>query len=192
MILHNNIHNICPKLLFYFSKEGQAENATSETSNGKRGILKDTELNRSNVEGFGAAPSRRGSYLETLEKPHDQNERLNFHCSFENDDSPGQEIQIPCTQLVLPDKILEGKGLKLMIIISSCWSSMIPRVASGLFSNSLNLDHQEDPLTTFESFLLGYFPLLVSESTLDATPEQAPKHSDEVVMRVRQFCSCTP
>jgi len=90
------------------TQEGQAENATSETSNGKRGILKDTELNRSNVEGFGAAPSRRGSYLETLEKPHDQNERLNFHCSFENDDSPGQEIQIPCTQLVLPDKILEG------------------------------------------------------------------------------------
>lgn len=90
------------------TQEGQAENATSETSNGKRGILKDTEFNRSNVEGFGATPSRRGSYLETLEKPHDQNERLNFHCSFENGDSPGQEIQIPCTQPVLPDKILEG------------------------------------------------------------------------------------
>lgn len=129
--------------MFYFSKEGQAENATSETSNGKRGILKDTEFNRSNVEGFGATPSRRGSYLETLEKPHDQNERLNFHCSFENDDSPGQEIQIPCTQPVLPDKILEGKGLKLMIIIFSCWSSMSPRVANGLFLSSLNLDHQE-------------------------------------------------
>ena len=119
--------------MFYLSKEGQAQNATSETSNGKREILKETELNRSNVESLGATPSRRGSYLETLEKPPDQNERLNFHCSFENDDSPGQEIQIPCTQPVLPDKILEGKGLKLMIIISSSWSSMSPRVASGLF-----------------------------------------------------------
>ena len=76
---------------------------------------------------------------------------------------------------MLPDKILEGKGLKLMMIISSCWSSMIPRVASGLFSNSLNLDHQEGALTAFESFLLGYFLLLLSESTLDATPGQAPE-----------------
>lgn len=88
----------------------QVENATSATSNGEMGILKEAEFNKSNVQGFGATPSRRGSHLETLEKSHDQNERLNFHGSFENDSSPGQEIHIPCTQPVSPDKILEGKG----------------------------------------------------------------------------------
>ena len=45
-----------------------------------------------------------------LEKSHDQDESLGIHCSFENDSSPpGQEIDIPCTQLVSYDSILEGE-----------------------------------------------------------------------------------
>ncbi|KAJ7387603.1 BRCA1 associated RING domain 1 [Desmophyllum pertusum] len=71
-----------------------------QISGQKKGILKEGVSNKGNLS---ASPlSRSGSYLGTLEKSVD------FHCSFETDGSSEQDIDIPCTQPVSHDKILEG------------------------------------------------------------------------------------
>ncbi|XP_068748669.1 microcephalin-like [Montipora capricornis] len=85
-----------------------SRNETNQATTNEKRILKGADLNRSNTQGFGSAFTRRGSYLETLETSPDQNESLNFHCSFENDSSPAHEIDIPCTQPLPQDKILQG------------------------------------------------------------------------------------
>ena len=99
-------------ILFLFPiKEVPLDGVLSTQSSQNRGILKDT-VPKSNLPGHGSPLSRSGSYLGTLEKSHDQNESLGFHCSFETDGSSGQEIDIPCTQPVSHDKILEGRVLE--------------------------------------------------------------------------------
>lgn len=63
----------------------------------------------SNKVNFSGSPiSRSGSYLGTLEKSKLQNDSLDIHCSFETDGSSEHDIDIPCTQPVSHDKILEG------------------------------------------------------------------------------------
>ena len=63
--------------------EGETVAIGSHSTN--KGILKDTVSNKSNLSGHGSPLSRSGSYLGILEKSHDQNESLGFHCSFETD-----------------------------------------------------------------------------------------------------------
>ena len=119
----SRVNQLCPELNFtfiflhkfiayhgfFFSiKEVPLDGVLSTKSSQNKGILKDTVPNKSNLSGHGSLLSRSGSYLGTLEKSHDQNEGLGFHCSFETDGSSGQEIDIPSTQPVSHDKILEG------------------------------------------------------------------------------------
>ena len=84
------------------------DSATGTKSSHTKGILKDDVSSKANLSVHGSPLSKSGSYLGILEKSHDQNESLGFHCSFENDGSPVQEIDIPCTQPVSQDKVLEG------------------------------------------------------------------------------------
>ena len=51
-----------------------------------------------------------------LEKSYDQDESFGIHCLFENDSSRGQGTDIPYTQLVSYDRILEGKVHSVYII----------------------------------------------------------------------------
>lgn len=85
------------------------DGVTPQANSNKKGILKDTASNNTNVSSHGSPLSRlSGSYLGTLEKSDDQNESLGFHCSFETDGSSEQDVDIPCTQPASYDKILEG------------------------------------------------------------------------------------
>ena len=49
---------------------------TPQASSHKKGILKNTVSNNSNLPGLGSPLSRSGSYLGTLDKLQDQNEGL--------------------------------------------------------------------------------------------------------------------
>ena len=84
------------------------DGAPSTKCSHTKGILKDVQSNKSNLSVHGSRLSKSGSYLGLLEKSHDQNESLGFHCSFETDGSPAEDIDIPCTQPVSQDKILKG------------------------------------------------------------------------------------
>lgn len=90
------------------SKEKPLDGAPSTKSSNTKGILKDAVSNKSNLSVHRSPLSKSGSYLGILEKSHDQNESLGFHCSFETDGSAAEDIDIPCTQPVTQDKILEG------------------------------------------------------------------------------------
>ena len=92
----------------FFTKEKPLDGATGTKSSHTKGILKDAVSSKANLSVHGSPLSKSGGYLGILEKSHDQNESLGFHCSFENDGSPAQEIDIPCTQPVSQDKVLEG------------------------------------------------------------------------------------
>ncbi|KAL9979995.1 hypothetical protein ACROYT_G008525 [Oculina patagonica] len=96
-------------------KTGTARNKSKETSVGaitpqvsgqKKGILKEGTSNHVNLSG--SLLSRSGSYLGTLEKSKLQNDGLDFHCSFETEGTSEHDIDIPCTQPVSHDQILEG------------------------------------------------------------------------------------
>lgn len=83
---------------------------TPKYSSKRKGILKEGISNKANLS---ESPlSNSGSYLNTLDKSKFQNDGLDFHCSFETDGSSEQDIDIPCTQPVSHDKILEGTILK--------------------------------------------------------------------------------
>ncbi|XP_020614774.1 uncharacterized protein LOC110052923 [Orbicella faveolata] len=79
---------------------------TPKGTSERKGILKEGISNKPNLPG--SPLSKSGSYLNTLEKSKFQNDGLDFHCSFETDGSSEQDIDIPCTQPVSHDKILEG------------------------------------------------------------------------------------
>ena len=72
----------------------------------RKGILKEGISNKPNLSG--SPLSKSGSYLSTVEKSKLQNYGLDFHCSFETDGSSEQDIDIPYTQPVSHEKILEG------------------------------------------------------------------------------------
>ena len=99
---------ICICKVSFFTKEKPLDSATGTKSSHNKGILKDAVSSKANLSVHGSPLSKSGSYLGILEKSHDQNESLGFHCSFENDGSPAQEIDIPCTQPVSQDKVLDG------------------------------------------------------------------------------------
>ena len=92
-------------------------------SSHKKGILKDTVSNKSNLPGLGSPLSRSGSYLGTLDKLQDQNESLGFHCSFETDGSSEQDVDIPSIQPVSYDRILENKGINIKATLYSIINS---------------------------------------------------------------------
>ena len=99
---------ICICKVSFFTKEKPLDGVTGTKSSHTKGILKDAVSSKANLSVHGSPLSKSGSYLGILEKSHDQNESLGFHCSFENDDSPAQEIDIACTQPVSQDKVLDG------------------------------------------------------------------------------------
>lgn len=87
---------------------------TPKGTSEKKGILKEGISNKPNLPG--SPLSKSGSYLNTLEKSKFQNDGLDFHCSFETDGSSEQGIDIPCTQPVSHDKILEGTIIHTMLL----------------------------------------------------------------------------
>ena len=99
---------ICILRVSFFTKEKPLDSALSTKSNHTKGILKDAVSNRSSLSVNGSPLSKSGSCLGVLEKSNDQNESLGFHCSFETDGNPAEDIDIPCTQPVTQDKILNG------------------------------------------------------------------------------------
>ena len=99
---------ICILRVSFFTKEKPLDGAPSTKRSHTKGILKDAISNKSSLSVHGSLLSKSGSYLGILEKSRDQNESLGFHCSFETDGSPAEDIDIPCTQPVSQDKILKG------------------------------------------------------------------------------------
>ena len=95
-------------MVSFFTKEKPLDGAPGPKSSLTKGILKDAVSNKSNLAVHGSLLSKSGSYLGILEKSHDQNESLGFHCSFENESTPAEDIDIPCTQPVSQDEILKG------------------------------------------------------------------------------------
>lgn len=98
-------------------KTGTSKNTSKEPSTAgrcitpkgtseRKGILKEGTSNKPNLSG--SPLSKSGSYQSTLEKSKFQNDGLDFHCSFETDGSSEQDIDIPYTQPVSHEKILEG------------------------------------------------------------------------------------
>ena len=80
----------------------------------RKGILKEGISNKPNLSESSLTKS--GSYLSTLEKSKFHNDGLDFRCSFETDGSPEQDIDIPCTQPVSHEKILEGTIIHKMLL----------------------------------------------------------------------------
>jgi len=83
---------------------------TPKSTSKRKGILKKGISNKPYLSG--SPLSKSGSYLSTLEKSKFLNDGLDFHCSFETDGSSEQDIDIPSTQPVSHEKILEGTVYK--------------------------------------------------------------------------------
>ena len=99
---------ICILRVSFFTKEKPLDGAPSTKHSHTKGILKGAISNKSNLSVHGSPLSKSGSYKGILEKSYDQNKSLGFHCSFETDGSPAEDIDIPGTQPVSQDKILKG------------------------------------------------------------------------------------
>ena len=127
--------HICILRVPFFTQEKPLDGAPSTKSSNTKGILKDAVSNKSNVTVHRSLLSKSGSYLGILEKSHDQNESLGFHCSFETDGSPAEDIDIPCTQPVTQDKILEGMYINFF--------NFVTPVFLLLMLNSVNSDDSD-------------------------------------------------
>lgn len=86
---------------------------TPKGTSERKGILKEGTSNKPNLSRSPLSKSR--SYQSTLEKSKFQNDGLDFHCSFETDGSSEQDIDIPYTQPVSHEKILEGTIIHKML-----------------------------------------------------------------------------
>ena len=108
----------CDIILMGIKEQSTAgKRITPKSTHERKGILKEGISNKPYLSG--SPLSKSGSYLSTLEKTKFHNDGLDFHCSFETEGSSEQDIDIPCTQPVTQEKILEGTIIHKMLLSKS-------------------------------------------------------------------------